>query len=367
MRAFMLTSDAFGGHGGVAKYNRDFITALCLHGATSEVVAIPRVGENALEPLPAKLTFIRDGLGGKGRFLTAVGRQVARRESFDLVLCGHVNLLPAALLAALRYRAPLILCVYGYEVWRPPRSRVAARACAYIDGFLSISRVTAQRFRSWAPLDGKSEWVLPNAIELDRFSPGPRDPGLVARYGLAGKTVILTLARLDTLERVKGVDEVLEVLPRLLRRRPELAYLVVGDGSDKSRLEEKARSLGVAGHVVFTGRVDERDKVAHYRLADAFVMPSRWEGFGFVFLEALACGVPVVASRIDGGKEAVRDGALGALVDPLNPDDVVRGIEEALSKPRGIVPEGLEYFAFNNFTSRVHTFVDDVISRWGLA
>jgi glycosyltransferase involved in cell wall biosynthesis len=187
----------------------------------------------------------------------------------------------------------------------------------------------------------------------------------VARYGLGGKTVILTLARLDTLERVKGVDQVLEILPRLLSRRPELTYLVVGDGSDKSRLEEKARSLGVADKVVFTGRVDERHKVAHYRLADAFVMPSRWEGFGFVFLEALACGIPVVASRIDGGREAVRDGALGALVDPLDPDDLVRGIEEALSKPRGTVPEGLEYFAFNNFTSRVHTFVDDVIRRWG--
>ncbi len=365
MRSLMLTSDAFGGHGGVAKYNRDFITAVCLHRATREVVAIPRVGESELEPLPAKLTFVRDGLGGKGRFLTTVVRRAVRRQPFDLVLCGHVNLLPVALLAALRYQAPLILCVYGYEVWKPPPSRAAARACAYIDGFVSISRLTAERFRAWAPLAGKGEWVVPNAIELDRFSPGPKDPGLVARYGLQGKTIILTLARLDALERVKGVDEVLDVFACLLPRHPQLVYVVVGDGSDRSRLEQKARSLGIADKVVFTGRVEEREKVAHYRLADAFAMPSRWEGFGFVFLEALACGVPVVASQIDGGREAVRDGALGSLVDPRNPDDIIRGIEEALSKPKGIVPEGLAYFAFENFTSRVHAFVDEVIGRWG--
>jgi phosphatidyl-myo-inositol dimannoside synthase len=365
MRSLILTTDAFGGLGGLAKYNRDFITALCLHRATREMVAIPRVAGNELEPLPAKLTFVRDSLGSKRRFLTAVTRQITQRRSFDLVLCGHVNLLPVSLLVALRYRAPLVLCVYGIDVWSPPSSGMAARACAYIDGFVSISHVTAERFRSWAPLDGKAEWVLPNAIELDRFSPGPKDVGLIERYGLQGKTVILTLARLEANERMKGVDEMLEVLPRLLDRHPHLSYVVVGDGTDRGRLEGKARSLGLADKVVFTGRVEERDKVQHYRLTDTFAMPSRGEGFGFVFLEALACGVPVVASRIDGGREAVRNGALGALVDPRDPDDIIRGVEEALAKPKGIVPSGLSYFAFENFTSRVHAFVDDVIRRWG--
>ncbi len=101
--------------------------------------------------------------------------------------------------------------------------------------------------------------------------------------------------------------------------------------------------------------------MAHYRLADAYVMPSRGEGFGFVFLEALACGVPVVASCIDGGREAVRDGALGTLVDPREPSDVIRGIEHALAQPTGQVPLGLKYFAFENFTARVHAFLGDIL------
>ncbi len=360
MRTLFLTTDAFGGHGGIAKYNRDLLTALCSHPSTKEVVAIPRGAGAEREPLPPKLTFVTDGVGGKGRFLAAVGRQLVQRSTFDLVVCGHVNLLPPTLVAAARFSAPLVLCVYGVDVWTPP-GRLAAASCSRIDGFVSISRVTGERFRSWAPLDGRREWILPNAIELDRFSPGPKDPGLLDRYGLRNRTVIATLARLDALERLKGVDQILEVLPGLVRTHPRLSYLLVGDGTDRTRLEQKARALGVAEHVVFAGRIPEREKVQHYRLADAFVMPSRGEGFGFVFLEALACGVPVVASAIDGGREAVRDGSLGTLVNPDDPADIVRGIEEALASPKGTVPEGLRYFSFENFTARVHAFVDDVV------
>ena len=230
-------------------------------------------------PCPPKLTFVRDGLGGRTRFLSAVARRVTRRPAFDLVICGHVNLLPPTLLAARWVRAPLILCVYGIDVWTSHRAGIAAWACSRIDGFIVPSgQITAERFRSWAPLEATREWVLPNAIELDLFSPGPKDPGLLERYGLAGKTVIATLARLDALERMKGVDEVLEVMPRLLHARPRLVYLVMGDGSDKARLEGKARSLGLSQHVVFAGRISEREKVDHYRLADVYVMPSRWRG-----------------------------------------------------------------------------------------
>jgi glycosyltransferase involved in cell wall biosynthesis len=184
----------------------------------------------------------------------------------------------------------------------------------------------------------------------------------VERYGLQEKSVIATLARLSAHERMKGVDEVLEALPRLLPLHPNLVYLVMGDGTDRSRLMAKAADLELGEHVVFTGAVAEEEKVAHFRLADVFVMPSHGEGFGFVFLEALACGVPVVASAIDGGREAVRDGMLGVLVDPNDQGDIVRGIEEALGRPRGVVPPGLDYFSVPNFTSRVHAFVDEVRS-----
>jgi len=121
---------------------------------------------------------------------------------------------------------------------------------------------------------------------------------------LAGKTVVMTLGRLSASESYKGriykgIDEVLEAIPELTEEIVDVVYLVVRDGSDRRRLEEKAKSLGLTKHVVFTGYVPESEKVDHYRLADVFVMPSRVEGFGSVFLEAMACGVPVVASKAD--------------------------------------------------------------------
>jgi len=360
MRTLMLATDAFGGHGGIAKCNRDLITAIGSYPATTEIVTLVRDVTNELEPLPPKLTFDTGGLGGKHRFLAALARRMAARDSYDMILCCHMNLLPAGLIAKWRYRAPLVLWVHGIDAWTRPASHAAALACAHIDGFASVSRVTAERFHSWAPLAGKREWIVPNAIELDKFFPGPRDQGLIDRYGLHGKTVIATLGRLVAAERMKGVDEVLDLLPRLIEKHPDLAYLVMGDGSDKSRLERKARALGIGEKVIFAGRIREQEKIPHYRLADAFVMPSQGEGFGFVFLEAMACGVPVVASSTDGGREAVRGGMLGGLVDPARPDDVLRGIEEALAKPRGVVPAGLDYFAFDHFKARVHALLDDV-------
>jgi glycosyltransferase involved in cell wall biosynthesis len=182
---------------------------------------------------------------------------------------------------------------------------------------------------------------------------GPPDQGLVSRYGLKGRKVIMTLGRLDALERLKGVDEVIDVLPRLLESKPDLAYLVVGDGSDRKRLEAKATALGLANHVVFAGHVADAEKADHYRLADAYVMPSRGEGLGIVFLEAMACGIPVVASKSDGGREVLGDGALGLLVDPSDAAELEAAILRAVDTPKH-VPAGLSAFSFESFERCCH-------------
>jgi glycosyltransferase involved in cell wall biosynthesis len=94
--------------------------------------------------------------------------------------------------------------------------------------------------------------------------------------------------------------------------------------------------------VLFTGRIPESEKVDHYRLADAFVMPGWGEGFGIAYLEAMGCGVPVVASKLDASQEAVRNGDLGIVVNPKEPGEILRGILAALKRDRQVVPRGLE-------------------------
>jgi glycosyltransferase involved in cell wall biosynthesis len=169
----------------------------------------------------------------------------------------------------------------------------------------------------------------------------------------------MTLGRLSSSERYKGVDEVLDVLPELARSCPDVCYLVAGDGDDRPRLEARARELGLQDRVVFAGFVDESEKADYFRLADVFAMPSSGEGFGFVFLEALACGIPVVASRVDGSREAVLDGELGEVVDPADRDSVRSAIVRALQKPRAI-PPGLEHFSWPRFRQRVAAAVDSL-------
>jgi glycosyltransferase involved in cell wall biosynthesis len=218
----------------------------------------------------------------------------------------------------------------------------------------------------WAKLPDSAYTLLPNAIHLDRYGIAPKCQELIARYGLHDRKVILTLARLPGAERYKGVDEVLDAMPALLADEPTLTYLIAGDGDDRGRLEAKARDLRIDDRVVFTGFVREDEKADHFRLADVFAMPGRGEGFGFVFLEALACGVPVVGSAVDGSREALRDGVLGELANPSDPTSVSNSIRRALDKPIAI-PAGLEYFAWPAFAARlqaaVHSLVDDGAAR----
>ena len=149
----------------------------------------------------------------------------------------------------------------------------------------------------------------------------------------------------------------LEILPQLLADEENLSYLIAGDGDDRQRLERKAASLGLNKHVVFAGRVPEGEKADHYRLADVFVMPGRQEGFGFVFLEAMASGIPVVASSLDGSREAVLDGELGEHADPDDREALKAAIRRALKRPRQI-PDRLAVFSYNRFRERLQNIID---------
>jgi glycosyltransferase involved in cell wall biosynthesis len=191
---------------------------------------------------------------------------------------------------------------------------------------------------------------------LEKYGIGEKPLHLEQRYGLGGKKVLMTLARLQKNEGQKGLDEMLETLPMLLAEEKNLIYLIAGDGDDRPRLEEKIASLGLERYVVFAGRISEAEKPDHYRIADVFVMPGRQEGFGFVFLEAMASGTPVVASSLDGSREAVLDGKLGELADPDDREALKAAILRALHRPRQI-PEGLSYFAYEKFRERLQAII----------
>ncbi|MBF0502964.1 MAG: glycosyltransferase family 4 protein [Candidatus Riflebacteria bacterium] len=360
MRILSLVSDAFGGHGGIALYNRDFLTAMCRYYTTREVVAFPRIMPLVPEAFPSNLHYVLAGLQGRLAYVGHVLMALHRDRNFQIIHVGHLNLFPLGYLCHLITRAPMLLSIYGIDAWDHSILKLPRFLLRRVHTTISISKMTKERFLQWAPVSPNSVKILPNAIHLEKYGVRERNPDLISRYGFAGKRVIMTLGRIVERERYKGFDEVIDLMPGLLQQFPNLVYLIVGDGTDLPRLKQKVIDMGLVGKVIFAGAIPEDEKADHYRLADAYIMPSAGEGFGFVFLEALACGIPVVASKTDGSREAVRDGILGTMVDPTSPAEIEAAIIEALGKPRGIIPQGLSYFAWPEFERRCHRIMADI-------
>lgn len=320
-------------------------------------MAVPRVMPDHPGCRPPSLSYRTEAVGSKVRYLRTLGRCIAAGQ-YDGVICGHIHLLPLAWGAARRAGVPLVLIVHGLEAREPSDKWLANRLVSTVDAFVSVSDYTKERVIRWSGVDPERGRVVPNCIDVAQFGPGEPPPSLTERYGLEDRTVIMTLSRLPVQKKRKGHDEVLEVLPELGKEVPHLVYLICGDGPDRPRLEQKAEALGVSDRVIFAGYVPEEEKADHYRMADAFVMPGRTEGFGIVYLEALACGIPVVASAADASREAVREGKLGRVVDPDDLGSVKAGILDALREPQA-VPAGLEYFSVDRFRDRWHRVIDD--------
>lgn len=361
MRALILISDAYGGHGGIAKFNRDLLKAFCDYPECVEVVAIPRIMPNIRGEIPEKLTYVISGLNNKFKYAQSIMSQLLKNNKFDVIICGHINLLPFAVVAKVMSRAPIALVIHGIDAWQPTGKILNRLFLKYVNNVISVSEITLNRFLNWSKLSTKGSFILPNSFEPGMFTTGAKPKLLLDRYNLDNKTTIMTLGRLVGQDRFKGFDETIDVLPELINEIPNLVYLIVGDGHDKNRLIDKVKSLNLQEHVVFTGLILEEEKADHYRLADAFVMPSRGEGFGIVLLEAMACGIPVLASSLDGSKEALRNGDLGVLVDPTVPQEIINGILSTLNKKTGKVPKELEYFSYENYEKRLHNIISKII------
>jgi glycosyltransferase involved in cell wall biosynthesis len=333
--------------------------------AVDEVVALPRVtdGEAANEDLPNSLTYRTEGLGGKGDYIWALLRLLATDRGFDVIWCGHVHLVPLALLARQLTGAPIVVHIHGIEIWEPTGRWLVDALVSQIDHFISISGVTKERFVRWSGVAPERGTVVPNTVNFRGLSPGPKPSYLLDRYRLHDRFVLLTLGRMVGKSRRKGFDRVLEVLPDVVGQCSDVTYLAVGKGPDRPRLEQKAERLGVRDRVVFAGYVPEEEKADHFRLADRFVLPSEGEGFGLVLLEALACGTPVVASKIDGGREAVADGEFGRLVNPRKPEELVSAICEEQAPPD---PEKVRIrFGPSAYQRRVEEVLHTVASEVG--
>ncbi len=246
-------------------------------------------------------------------------------------------MLPLGLLGARLHGTPYVVITHGGEVTLPGRTPgtrgLARRVLGRAAGIVAAGEYPA-REAARAAGDGLSGVVIPPGVDSTRFRPLPpeRRAEARARFGIdPDRPVVLGVSRLVPR---KGFDRLLDAAARL---DDEAQIVVAGAGRDRSRLEHRAARLGITGRTRVLGRVSDADLPDLYASADVFAMPcrDRWggleaEGFGIVFLEAAASGVPAVAGRAGGATEAVADGETGSLVDPRDPAAIADALARLL-------------------------------------
>jgi phosphatidylinositol alpha-1,6-mannosyltransferase len=268
---------------------------------------------------------------GKGRFIASALKAARRRPK--LVLAAHPNLAP--IVRAMRLVAPRIksiICTHGIEVWEPLSSlrRSALRGATLV---LSPSRATADHLASVQHVSPEKIHVLPWGLDPDFDTKlSAASSASLPKEFPAGR-VILTVGRWEASERYKGMDTLIHALPRLLMRWPQLQLVIVGTGEDRPWLENIARDSGVRLHIHFLTGLSYDQLSACYKAAEIFALPSRGEGFGFVYLEAMARSKPVIGGAHGGAPEVIIDGVTGYLVQHGDPLQLATAIDALLSNP----------------------------------
>lgn len=300
--------------------------ALALPGYEPFVVAGHAPGEPPALPFRVR-RVANDPPGGRKAILrlnAAAAADLARSRP-DAVLCMHVRAGVAACAHAAAFRTPFVQYVHAKEVLESPQTArfVLSRA----RGVIAVSAF-ARELAEAAGAAAERCVVVPNGIDA---APPPTVPK-------AARPTLVTVSRLA--DRYKGHDVLLRALPGILARVPDARWVVVGDGPLRAGLERDAAALGVAGAVEFAGAVDDGERDRLLDEAWAFAMLSRppaagraGEGFGIVFLEASARGLPVVAGRTPGVVDAVSGEEGGILVDPLDADAAADAIAGLLADP----------------------------------
>jgi glycosyltransferase involved in cell wall biosynthesis len=276
-------------------------------------------------------------LSAKFRFLSSA-LSAAISWSPDLMICAHVGLTPVARFIERLTRIPYWLVLYGIEVWGD-LSAVKRDALRAAQRYVSITRFTLDATTARHGLNALSPLILPPTLPKGPLR-WPETNYVTSED--ARRPMVLTVGRIAASEQYKGHDVMLEAWPIVLRRVPDAVYWIVGDGDDRKRLELRATELGISGSLHFAGTVSHEELDVCYDRCCVFAMPTRTEldahlprgeGFGIVFLEAMAHGRPVVGPRVGAPAEFIRSGEHGLLVNPKDPLDVAQALVELLENP----------------------------------
>jgi phosphatidylinositol alpha-1,6-mannosyltransferase len=363
-----LTLKVFSATGGIEKVNRIVGKALYELGLESGNKAKVFSMYDKTEDIMDKYFPLRVFKGFDNSKIKFVYQSVMQGKKSNLVILSHINLLSVGY--AIKLLSPdtkVYLITHGIEVWNPLPSfkKKMLQTC---DLILPVSKFTKDTMIEVNGIPKEKFHIFNNC--LDPFLPEPiyepKSAMLQNRYGLSADAIVLmTLTRLSSKELYKGYDNVLVSLKNLIPQYPSLRYLIVGkyDAIEKKRLDEIIAALGITQYVVFAGFIPDEELALHYNLADVYVMPSKKEGFGIVFIEAMYYGKPVIAGNKDGSVDALYNGRLGILVNPDDKTEITDSIKKIIDVPGQFIPdhkvliENFSYGFYKNHLKQILSFV----------
>jgi glycosyltransferase involved in cell wall biosynthesis len=324
------------GTGGIQAFSRVYVQALAEAFPNWEIrVFVKNDAPSSAEPLCQKgvifhsVARLPKWLRTPGLALWGIMAGFWQRP--ECVIVTHLHFLPAVNVLRWLRGMPVLCVVHGVEAWHL-REGMRVRALRAADQVMAVSHYTRKLVVESCGVKPEKICVVPNTFDMARFTLGPKPAHLLARYGLNhNRPVIMTVSRLSVSERNKGHRQVLQGLNFIRKQYPELRYLIVGAGDDVPHLRELVKTSSLDDCVIFSGHVPAEELPDHYKLCDVFAMPSSKEGFGIVYLEAMASGKPVVAGFQDGSVDALDNGRLGWLVDPHDPVQIAEAICKALA------------------------------------
>jgi phosphatidyl-myo-inositol dimannoside synthase len=303
--------------------------------------------------------------GFKSRRIAFVLKSIAVGRKAETVILSHINLLMVGFIIKFFYpRVKLVMMAHGIEVWKPFSwlQKMMIRRCNLI---LAVSHFTKEKMQQMHGLPEAMFGVLNNSLDpfLEQPLTKEKDAALLSRYGLQpNHKILLTVARMPDAEQYKGYDRVIQSLVGLVQQYPALRYLLVGkyDELEKKRLDALISEHALDKVVIFAGYVPDKEMAAHFNLADIFIMPSEKEGFGIVFIEAMFYGKPVIAGNKDGSVDALCNGNMGLLIDPVNVDEISAAIKKMLDDEGSYLPDAgmlQEHFGYTGYKKRLGTYL----------